>query len=379
MLIIILTAVLLFGYGLLIYFYKKAFERLKPFTPDNFVVASTFFSVIIPARDEEDVISACVTSILKNKYPKHLYEVIVVNDNSADSTAAIIKSLQAQHANVKLIELGKLLKGKLNSYKKKAIEVAVEQSKGEWIITTDADCIVTEDWFSNYDTFIQKQQPIFIAAPVMLINTGSFVCIFQCLDFISLQGITAASVSAGFHSMCNGANLAYKKQAFYEVNGFKDIDNIASGDDMLLMQKIQQNYPKKTGYLFSKESIVRTLPMPGWLSFFNQRIRWASKAGSYKEKKIFFVLLLVYILNLLLFILPFTAFWYKPVIIYWLVLIAVKTVSELPFMYAVAKFYNMQQLLWWFAVMQPFHITYTVIAGWLGKFGKYTWKGRTVK
>lgn len=109
---------------------------------------------------------------------------------------------------------------------------------------------------------------------------------FQYIDFVSLQGITAASVSAGFHAMCNGANLAYRKDVFYRVNGFKGIDNIASGDDMLLMNKIKHEFPNAIGFLFSKDAIVSTSPMPDWKAFFNQRIRWASKADKYKDKTV---------------------------------------------------------------------------------------------
>jgi cellulose synthase/poly-beta-1,6-N-acetylglucosamine synthase-like glycosyltransferase len=179
--------------------------------------------------------------------------------------------------------------------------------------------------------------------------------------------------------MCNGANLCYRKSAFYEAGGFKGIDAIASGDDMLLMHKMRQKYPDRIGYLFSEEVIVKSLPMPGWKSFINQRIRWASKADSYEDKRIFRVLFLVYLLNLLLFILPFIAFWYPTVLCYWLVLIALKTLAELPFMISVASFFHYKKLLWWFPVMQPFHIIYMVVAGCLGKFGKYQWKGRQVR
>ena len=99
--------------------------------------------------------------------------------------------------------------------------------------------------------------------------------------------------------MCNGANLAYSKAIFYAVDGFKGIDNIASGDDMLLMDKIQKQYPGSIGFLFSDNSIVQTLPMPTWKDFINQRIRWASKAGKYKDIKIIAVLVLVYLFNLI--------------------------------------------------------------------------------
>jgi cellulose synthase/poly-beta-1,6-N-acetylglucosamine synthase-like glycosyltransferase len=271
------------------------------------------------------------------------------------------------------------VKEKINSYKKKAIEKAIEESRFKWIITTDADCEVTSQWLQLFNMHIQENNVVFIAAPVILKNNRSFLSIFQCLDLISLQGITAASVSAGFHSMCNGANLGYRKDIFYEVNGFRGIDNIASGDDMLLMHKIKLKYPEQIGYIFNQNAIVKTLPMPDWKSFINQRIRWASKATRYDDKRIFWVLLLVYLFNFYLVVLPFLSIFYPYLFFYWLILLVGKILCEMPFMYAVAKFFGMKKLLWWFPFMQPFHIIYTVASGLLGKFGKYEWKGRSVK
>jgi cellulose synthase/poly-beta-1,6-N-acetylglucosamine synthase-like glycosyltransferase len=230
-----------------------------------------------------------------------------------------------------------------------------------------------------YDAFIQTHKVVFVAAPVMFSCDNSFLSVFQCLDFISLQGITAASVSAGFHSMCNGANLAYNKNIFYEVGGFKNTDHIASGDDMLLMHKIKSKYPKAIGYLFNQNAIATTPPMPDWKSFFNQRIRWASKATSYNDKGIFMVLLLVYLTNLSLCILFVLCFFHYGLFYFLLVFVLTKSLFELPFMYSVAKFYSLQKIMIWFVMMQPFHIAYTIISGWLGKFGTYNWKGRKVK
>ena len=239
--------------------------------------------------------------------------------------------------------------------------------------------MVSKDWLRAYDAFITQKNPVFVAAPVMFTNEGSFLSTFQLLDFISLQGITAAAVSAGRHTMCNGANIAYRKDVFYEVGAFKGIDQIASGDDMLLMYKIKQQYPDQLGYLYCKEAIVTTAPMPDWKSFFNQRIRWASKADKYQDKSIFWILLLVYCVNALLFVLFFWSLLIEGGIINWLVLIIAKTLIELSLMLPVATFYNQRKALVWFPLMQPFHIFYTVMAGWLGKFGTYQWKGRAVK
>ncbi len=212
-----------------------------------------------------------------------------------------------------------------------------------------------------------------------LTHEKGVLSLFQLLDFMSLQGITAAAVSAGYHTMCNGANLAYQKAAFYEVGQFRGIDSLASGDDMLLMYKIQQRYPKQLGYLFHQEAIVKTEPMHSWKDFINQRIRWASKADRYDDKNVFRILALVYAVNLtLLILLPINLF-VSGEIADWLTLMLLKTLVELMFMRPVAKFYKQREALLYFPLMQPLHLVYTVIAGWLGKFGSYQWKGRKVK
>lgn len=375
----IVISLLLICHLVLIETYRRWFLKLNPFISSS-TTPSISFTIIIPARNEEEHIVQCLQSVFSQDYPASLFEVIVTDDFSTDNTAAIVKTLQAEYTNLHLLQLQNIVgHQQLNSYKKKAIELAIRQAKGEWIVTTDADCVVPGEWLSNLDAFIQQHKSVFVAAPVKFRNTGSFVSIFQCLDFMSLQGITAASVSAGFHSMCNGANVAYSKQAFNEVNGFKGIDNIASGDDMLLMHKIYVKHKQQVGFLFSPSSVVETTPMPTWKDFFNQRIRWASKASTFDDRRIFGVLLFIYILNLMFLLLLVSSIWNVQLLLYLLAALVAKTLIELRFMVPVAKFFQQSKLLWWFPVMQPFHIAYTIIAGWLGKFGKYSWKGRTVK
>ncbi len=376
---IILFSILFGGYCVLITTYQKWFLRLKQFPFSSEIIAGTGFSIIIAARNEEANIENVINSIFKNNYPTDLFEVIIVDDFSEDKTVSVAQNLQQKLSNIQIIELKKIVDAKLNSYKKKAIETGISKAKFDWIITTDADCTAQKNWLKLFDQYIQKNKVVFIAAPVMFINKKKFLPIFQCLDFISLQGITAASVSAGFLSMCNGANLCYKKSAFESVNGFKNIDNIASGDDMLLMHKIKSAFPNQLGYLFNPNAVISTLSQESWKKFFNQRIRWASKATSYDDKKIFLTLLLVYCFNLYLFILPFLAFYSLFYLKFWLILLAGKTIVELSFMFPVADFFSMKKLLWWFPIMQPIHILYTIVAGFLGKFGSYEWKGRSVK
>jgi cellulose synthase/poly-beta-1,6-N-acetylglucosamine synthase-like glycosyltransferase len=366
-------------YATCLVFYRLAWLALPEYAVPPGFVPQTFISVIIPARNEEDNIGACITSLLNQEYPSSLFEIIVVDDHSTDHTASLVK--QVNDPRVRLISLEDHLspRERLNAYKKKAIEIAITHSNGSLIVTTDADCTVSSRWLLLLDACYEEKKPVFIAAPVAYIDETSFLKRFQSLDFMTLQGITGASVYRKAHTMCNGANLAYSKAVFYEVGGFKNIDSIASGDDMLLMHKMYKHYPDRIAFLKSADAIVRTQPMPTWRAFFNQRIRWASKADKYDDKRIFWVLALVYLWNVWFLAGGIAALFRHSLAPAWIILILAKTAVELWYLWPVARFFQKETLLWYFPVAQPFHIAYTIIAGWLGKFGTYQWKGRQVK
>lgn len=268
------------------------------------------------------------------------------------------------------------------AYKKLAIEAGIGAANGALIVTTDADCSFQRHWLLTLSALFEERGARFIAAPVRIGAADgrhrSLLGIFQTLDFITLQGITGAAVHSRFHTMCNGANLAYAREAFYEVDGFRDIDHIPSGDDMFLMHKIASLYPESVFYLKSPDVIVTTRPETTWKGFLHQRVRWASKADSYQDRRIFRILVLVYLVNLSFIALAAGAFFNCRWLWLFLFLLVMKTIVEYPFVRKVAGFFGQQGLMIYFPVLQPLHILYTVIVGWLGKFGSYHWKGRTI-
>jgi cellulose synthase/poly-beta-1,6-N-acetylglucosamine synthase-like glycosyltransferase len=373
--IIIITGILLLAYALLILYYHRVWDKIPVSTPDAKEISPLTVSVIIPARNEAGCIGKCLDALSKQSYPASLTEIIVVNDFSTDETAARAK----EHILKPIIlDLSDYISGTLNSYKKKAIETGIRHTTGELIICTDADCHMGPEWIRILVTAHQNKNLQFIAAPVKIISNGSALAVFQILDFISLQGITGAAVSKSLYPMSNGANLAYTRKAYDAVGGFSGIDHIASGDDMLLMKKIQTAYPGQTGYIKDPLAIVSTGSSENIRAFLNQRIRWASKIAHYKHPATFFTLALVYLVNTFLILFFLACFFYG----HWrwlLILLAFKTISEYFFVSKVATFFQQQSLMKYFPLCQPFHILYTVIAGSFGSFGKYEWKNRIVK
>ena len=330
-------------------------------------------TVVIAARNEEACIGACLDSLLQQTLPAEQCEVIVVDDGSDDHTATIVSAYA--NRGVKLIRLTEAD----GSGKKAALRKGIDAAENGIIVTTDADCTFDSRWLNTLLLFRQQKQAVFVAAPVRYSYEQSFLDRFQSVDFLSLQAVTAAAVSARLFNMCNGANLLYTRAAYDAVDGFDGNDHIASGDDMFMMEKMAATFPGQVHFCYAKEAIVTTAPAGSWRAFIRQRIRWASKSTYYRHNGIKLVLLLVYLVNcgltammLLLIFLP----QYLPV---WLFMVVMKGMIEYPLMIRITRFFKKTHLLPWFIPIQPLHSLYTVLAGGFGLIGSYEWKGRREK
>jgi len=370
---------LLLVYTALMIVYEKGWRLQKTFTTAENYQPDVKITVIIPARNEAENIGACISSVLANDYPHELLEIIVVDDHSTDMTAAVVQSFDRER--VRCIKLKDYLQKneQLNAYKKKAIETALQLSNGELIITTDADCIAGKNWLKNMAAIYKKENAVMVIGAVRFAASRSWFSIFQSLDFMSMQGITCAAHRLKLGNMCNGANLAYSRSAFYTVKGFEGVDHLASGDDYLLLMKMQKTFPGRISYLKNEQAIITTAPQPTWNSFLNQRIRWASKMGKYDDKKLTLILLAVYLFNvsfLALFIAGFFDYYFW---VFGVALLLIKTAAELFYLKNVAVFFTKEKELFYFPFLQPLHIFYILVAGFLGFFGSYKWKDRKVR
>lgn len=332
-------------------------------------------TVIIPARNESANITKCLDALMYQDYPTAFWEVIIVNDFSDDNTTELVK--QHPLSNLRLIDMSEALQvGMANTPKKAAIRAGISMAAGTLILTTDADCIPGKKWISTMAGYYRNGFTKMIVGPVTFSHIGGILSAFQCLDFLALQAITAASHALGMHVMCNGANLAYTRSAFEEVGGFDSKDQLASGDDMLLLQKFRNRFPDDIVYAKNKDAIVRTHPETTLKKFISQRIRWASKARYYKSYFLFLVLLLVLVFNISLVVLMIGSLFSADLLEWAVASLLIKTIIELPLMFGSASFYGQQNLLWWFPFFQPLHCVYTSISGIFSQFGKYEWKGR---
>lgn len=335
----------------------------------------TKVSILVAARNEEANISKTIDDLLAQNYSKELTEIIFIDDHSTDKTAEIIGGYA--NRGVKLICLNE--DQPLNSYKKKAIQTAIGQSTGTLIITTDADCRMGPEWLKTVIQFYEAGDYKMISSPVAYFQEKSFFERAQSLEFLYLIGLGASTIGNKQPSTCNGANLAYEKEAFYEVGGFKGIDDLASGDDELLLHKIAARYNNNIGFLKNEDAIVYTHAKSTLKEFIQQRKRWASKSTRYKNKSIIVLGVCIWLFNLSILmnlsIGLFIGFYFKLAIFQ----ILAKIIVEFLFLYDVTGFAKRRKLLILLPVLNILHMIYIVYIGIAGNSGKYNWKGRMVK
>ena len=371
-------------YTLLIGAFALAQWRLLLYKP-QYTKKSIGFSILIPFRNEALNLPSLLQAIAQLEYPTDHYEILLINDDSQDTSLDIVNTFIASHTHLNIVCIHSVRTS--GSPKKDALTLGVQQSQYDWIVTTDADCVFPSAWLSTLNSFIQEKQPKMVAGPVAITTTStpSFANAFEQLDSLSLMGATMGGFGLKMPFMCNGAHLAYEKKAFIEQEGFSKNTHIASGDDHFLLEKFTKAYPHHVQYLKSPQAIVTTQAQKSWKDLISQRIRWASKASAYNfwfSKAVGLLVLLANLLTVvfLIFIplLVFSDFAFakaKPLPLLTLSLF-LKWAVDYILIARNAYFFNRKSFLKYYPILlilYPFVNLYITIRS---LFFTYEWKGR---
>lgn len=334
----------------------------------------TYVTVIVAARNEQEHIGTCIEHLLLQDY--HSFEIIVVDDDSADSTAEIIELFQARNLKIKITLIRLLTEPGIMAPKKRAITEAIKQGQGSLIVTTDADCIMGKEWLTAIVSFYESSKAVMIAGPVAFHKEQSIFEKLQSLEFSGLMAVSGGSIYYQLPLMCNGANLAYEKQAFIDVGGFQGVDNIASGDDVLLMRKIAKKFPLGLRFLKLKQATVYTLAQTSVKDFFQQRRRWASKSFKMINFANLVVASIVFSFNFSLIVGLFLSCLNSVLMPFFFVLVVIKCIIDFLLLFLATSFFGKKSILWLMLPVQLLYVLYIVFTGFYSLRGKYQWKGR---
>jgi cellulose synthase/poly-beta-1,6-N-acetylglucosamine synthase-like glycosyltransferase len=376
---IIFSLIITVIYSVLIIIFIVGFNKIiKFYLP--IIKPEIKFSVVIPFRNEAHNLPALLESLGCINYPKSFFEILLVDDDSHDDSVAVIDKFIERSSTKDQFDI-QILKNyrRSNSPKKDAITTAIEQSNNDWIVTTDADCIVPKNWLTVINAFIIKYQPKLIAAPVGYINTKTFLEKFQLLDLLSMQAVTMGGFGIGQPFLCNGANLCYEKKAFLSVNGFKDNDHIASGDDIFLLEKIMKCFPNGALFLRSSQAMVLTKPEKTLKNLIAQRVRWASKSTNFKNLFAKFVALVVLFMNSTVLILFFLSLFKITDWQFFIAIFILKFIVDLSLIVPSANFFDQNKNLVSYLLSSLIYPTFTVLIVVKVLSKSYYWKDRKYK
>jgi cellulose synthase/poly-beta-1,6-N-acetylglucosamine synthase-like glycosyltransferase len=328
-------------------------------------------SVVAAARNEQNNISQLLTSLINQSYPQELYEIIIVDDESSDKTVNIVAEFQKNSENIKLIRVEN--HQAVKSPKKNALTLGINDAKGDIIMTTDADCIVSHYWIESHMNCFEQNISMVVGLSRTKLQEwkkSKFLRKFENFDFLAMFSAASGAISVGKIYSCSGQNLAYTKQAYEKVGGFTLIENIVSGDDVLLMQLFNKN-DLEIIFNFSHHNFVYTKAVQDKKEFFNQRARWASDIKWIAKYNIEFLIYLIS--TFLVAILPLFLVFVKPY--FGIPIIIIRIAFEYTFLkFAFEQFLEPKEKLkfypYWY-IFQPFYIFIVMIKG---MFNSFDWK-----
>lgn len=361
--------------GLMIYFKSGIKQVYKPSTISK--TPSTFISVIVCFRNEEEHLPQLIKSLLAQNYPASKYEILFYNDASTDGSVAAVKNAEAHHQSHQIICRDVTKKDEWQSAKKLAINHAAAHSKADLIVTTDADCTLNQNWLATLEQCYAEKSALMIAAPVTIEAENGWISTLQNIEMQALTAVTAGAFGHKKPIMCNGANMGFDRKMFLKLDPYQNNLHISSGDDMFLMMAMQEHYCQSMFFVAHQNAVVNTKGKYSIKAYLNQKIRWASKSKNYQNKLVKAVAILVLNMNALLLFSPLFMFYdMMNGFILFAALAGVKQIADMLIMQEFSKVIKQELSYFKLLIFQYIEALLTFIIAIQSVRGSYEWKGR---
>lgn len=331
--------------------------------------ATNSVALIVPARNEAHAVQLNLPQWRALTYPG--LQLVLVDDHSDDAT---LRHLQAAAPPALVITAE-------GTGKKAALHTGIRASNSRWMVTTDADCRPAHpDWLQSLLGYASPEA-VCLVGPLRKTHGGTLFEKIQALESAGLVGLAGGAIGLGAPTLANGANLAFRRDAFEVVGGYQGIDQVASGDDELLVHKLAQGFgPRSIRFVADPLAIVDTPAEQRWTDLHRQRIRWVSKSRAYTNPFIRWGQMLAYVAYLSLLLLTLRLAW-APESWPWAALAwGTKLLAELSLLYPATRLLGQRYLLWLLPFYQLPYLLYVLYIGIAGSLAKtYQWKGRRVR
>lgn len=293
----LLLSITLVLYALAVAFFVAGLSLPEPPRTD----ATPTVSVILPARNEAPRLPLLLQDLAAQDYPSDRVEIVVVDDESEDGTAAVAAEATRNDGRVKVVSTRGF--SSQTRLKKRALEAGIDASTGEILLLTDADCRVPPTWMSGMISRFAPEVGL-VAGRSVITGPVAWRDKIEALDFLLLQAAAYSAAAQRRPLACTGQNLAYRRKTFQEAGGFSAFANASGGDDTLFLQQVRSRTGWRVTAVANRDAATSTSPTGSCKALFTQRMRWASDAlhvpGS--DRLFFGILAVTFTLNLLLLV-----------------------------------------------------------------------------
>ncbi len=368
---VLLWLVCFIAYVVILFRAQKSVDRISQndLLPTH---SSLKVSVLIPARNEEKHLKACLDAILSQNDSHNIEEILVLDDHSTDSTREMVENLN--NPLIRCISLPASLTGK-----KAAITLGVKLAKAPVIALTDADCIPEKNWIRSVGKqYVDQKSLIFTTGLVSIQDHQNVLSRFQSLDFMANMALTAWGIKNQYFYLANGANMSFRKTSFEDVGGYEGNEHIASGDDVFLIKKMAEQKNKTLMFLHDPDAAVVTTPQKSWETLWEQRKRWATKSKTYASGTLWSFQALTFLLSagiigFMLYGLIFSA----GMLYISMLILLIKAVVDYLFLSGLSKKWNLRPALQYYPLSFLTYLLYIILMGLTALFpSAYSWKGR---
>jgi cellulose synthase/poly-beta-1,6-N-acetylglucosamine synthase-like glycosyltransferase len=342
-------------------------RRLRYPTNDQLLRDRPKVSVIVAALNEEANIRDCLDSLVHLDYPTDKLEIVIVNDRSTDHTPEIIREYTERLPHFKSIVttpgVGEL-QGKAN-----ALAQGIEFSSGEVIMVTDADCTVPPSWVSETVKYYAEDTGMVLG--FTLINPKSGFEAVQSLDWLFLLTIAAAGIALNRPLSCVGNNMTYRRRAYDQVGGYRNI-KFSVTEDFSLLHAMFERTRWKIRFPINVRALVDTKPCPTWRVVYQQRQRWGT-GGLDADFLGFYIMAVAFLLHVSNVIAPF----FVGSILCWIISLLLKLVADAAILSIPLRRFRQIRLFKYFLHFELYFICYTILLPFIVFFGgRVRWKGR---
>ena len=293
-------------------------------------------SLLIACRNEIHNLPSLLVSIENQTYKP--YEIIFVDDNSTDETYDFLIDFAKKYDYIKVIKNS-------GKGKKSALIEAAKIAKSEYLIFTDADCILNKNHCRLALDYLSKNNSDMLLGAVDVTDEKGIFNIIEKIEFASLQAVTAYSALLNNPIMCNGANLIIRRTTYLQyINNINT--SIASGDDMFMLHALKKN-KSKINYLYNNNYIVKTKGTNSLKKFLLQRTRWAAKSLNYTDPTTILTAIIVILTNIFLIISPLIITNYSLLI--FIIIMIIENIILLPYLFK----YKQYRILKYYPILFP--------------------------